>query len=252
LDDGNDLQGEDWVVRYDSGENAASWKFPSLLGASLPDGNYRATLSGAGISDAAGNLLIPAGDAEPGEDLIFELFRYYGDINGDRDVDFLDQFGFALAYRKQAGDDAFVDFLDYNGDGVVDEVDRAAYATNYLSVLAPAESEEGNAVPDSPSNEARRKQVEVRRSPRSLAKPLAEASRPSPDHRAGSAFKVIAPLVSYLGDAQTAILTVILPTPNWAKTVNAWMGATGDMTNDFEPAELSLIHANPRLANFTR
>jgi hypothetical protein len=44
-------------LAYDAGTNSATFAFPGLPGGALPDGSYRATLSGAGVTDPAGNPL---------------------------------------------------------------------------------------------------------------------------------------------------------------------------------------------------
>ena len=107
------------------------------MGGSLGDGNYVATLRAARVMDAAGNPLDGNRDGVGADDYRFDFFRYYGDLDGDRDVDFLDQFGFQRTFQKNAESALFDSRLDYNGDGVVNGVDLGFYRLNAQTVLAP-------------------------------------------------------------------------------------------------------------------
>jgi hypothetical protein len=111
--------------------------FPDLLGSSLRDGNYRLAVRGARITDAAGNSLTIPVEWAAGPDVVFHFFRYYGDLDGDRDVDFLDLYPFQRAMNSQAGQAAFRSELDYDGDGSIAAADLNAYRGNYLTFLAP-------------------------------------------------------------------------------------------------------------------
>jgi len=109
--------------------------FTDLTGNSLPDGNYLATLLAAGITDAAGNSLDGDGNGTGGDDYRFTFFRYYGDLDGDRDVDHLDLYGFQQTYRKTAADPTYNAALDFDADGAIGPADLAAYQLRYLSRL---------------------------------------------------------------------------------------------------------------------
>jgi len=84
------------VFNYDPATNTATWTFPGLSGGSLPDGNYKATLTG--VVDGDGNLLDGDGDGTPGGAHEFLTFRLFGDGDGDRIVDNLDLFKFRTTY----------------------------------------------------------------------------------------------------------------------------------------------------------
>jgi hypothetical protein len=119
--------------------------FPTLPGASLPDGNYAAVLSAAGVTDAAGNALDANGDGASGGHLAFSFFRYFGDMDGDRDVDFLDLYQFQKTYLKGSTALEFNAALDFDGNGRVDAIDLEAFRVRYLSSLsAPAGAQSSN------------------------------------------------------------------------------------------------------------
>jgi len=106
--------------------------FPNLTGGSLPDGNYLLTVNEAGVTDVAGNTLTPGLQAE--------FFRYFGDTDGDRDVDFLDWYRFQSTNGKRAGEAGFLAALDFNGDGAVNTADLEAYRPHHLTSLPAAVS----------------------------------------------------------------------------------------------------------------
>ena len=124
-------------MTYDAKTNTVTWIFPDLTGGSLSDGNYGAVLGAAGVTDIAGNLLDGNGDGVGADDYRFDFFRYYGDVDGDRDVDFADQYWFQKTYQKSEGSPLFDSRLDHNGDGVVNGVDLQFYRLNAQTVLAP-------------------------------------------------------------------------------------------------------------------
>jgi hypothetical protein len=119
--------------------------FPSLTGGSLPDGNYTLTIQATGVRDATGNALDANGDGTAGDDLKLDFFRYYGDVDGDRDVDFLDLYFLNQTYLKTSTSPDFNAALDHNGDGQVDADDVAVYRDHYLTRLAPPPSGAGGA-----------------------------------------------------------------------------------------------------------
>ncbi|MCC6235883.1 MAG: hypothetical protein IT580_24825, partial [Verrucomicrobiales bacterium] len=111
--------------------------FPNLPGESLADGNYTLALRPSGITDAAGNALADAMD--------LSLFRYFGDADGDRDVDFLDAFRFREAARNDPAADPGTEAFDVNADGVLEGVDVAAFQNHQLTRL-PAPPPAGSVV----------------------------------------------------------------------------------------------------------
>jgi hypothetical protein len=109
---------------YNAVTNTATFALPTPLA----DGNYRATLLSAGVTDAAGNPL-PA-------DVPLDFFSLAADANHDRIVDVSD-LG-VLATNWQASGKTFADG-DFNYDGLVDVTDLGILATNWqVSVAAPS------------------------------------------------------------------------------------------------------------------
>jgi hypothetical protein len=107
---------------YDAGCLTATW---NLTGVTMGNGNYTATLCGAGVTDAAGNTL-------QGGDCHVQFFRQLCDANGDRKVD-----GGELAIWQQNYDPLGLNpgngpaRGDWNGDGKIDGGDLALWQQNY-------------------------------------------------------------------------------------------------------------------------
>lgn len=93
---------------------------------SLIDGNYTLTVIS---NQVTGGLA--------GGDNVSSLFRYYGDINGDRAVNGLDLAEFRAAFGTSAGNPFYQTYLDKNGDGAVTGLDLADYRTHFGTSLAP-------------------------------------------------------------------------------------------------------------------
>ncbi|MCB1096095.1 MAG: LEPR-XLL domain-containing protein [Verrucomicrobiae bacterium] len=93
--------------------------FPEMTGGSLPDGNYQLiTVDVAGT--ATGSI---------------EVFRLFGDANGDRDVDFADTFQFQRATNTLSGTDRYDPRFDHDADRDVDALDLFRFAQNFLTAL---------------------------------------------------------------------------------------------------------------------
>jgi hypothetical protein len=97
---------------------------------SLVDGRYRLTILASQVS---GNGQPLDGDANgtPGGDFVMNLFRLYGDINGDGTVNGLDLALFRGAFGTALGSPNYVDYLDLNGDGAVNGFDLAAFRSRF-------------------------------------------------------------------------------------------------------------------------
>jgi hypothetical protein len=117
LTTGATLDPQSYTLAYDPQTNTATFTFASLLA----DGQYRATLSGAGISDGAGNAM--------GSDVSFDFFLLAGDVNRDGTVDFNDLVVLAQNYNTTGGK-TFVQG-DFNYDGNVDFNDLVILAQRY-------------------------------------------------------------------------------------------------------------------------
>ncbi|NLF32954.1 MAG: hypothetical protein GX591_18975 [Planctomycetes bacterium] len=118
------------ALAYNAATNTAVWTFPGLPGGTLADGNYTATLPAASVADAAGNTMAA--------DFTLDFFRFFGDSDGDRDVDPLDLFRFRGTYLRSAGDPLFDGRSDSDSDGDVDPLDLFRFRQNYLGTLPPA------------------------------------------------------------------------------------------------------------------
>jgi methionine-rich copper-binding protein CopC len=108
------------LIGYDSGTNTATFGFTALPGTILPDGNYRATLVAAGVSDSSGNAIV--------SNHVLDFFVLSGDANHDRTVDITD-LGI-LATNWQQSPRGFSQG-DFNYDGTVDITDLGTLATNW-------------------------------------------------------------------------------------------------------------------------
>ena len=62
-----------------------------------------------------------------------KFFRFYGDNDGDRDVDATDYSFFSPSYRKRVGQAGFNAYFDYDGDADVDASDYSQFSPQYRS-----------------------------------------------------------------------------------------------------------------------
>src|SRR5207247_483224 len=80
---------------------------------SLIDGNYTLTVFSSQVSAGGaafdGNL-----DGSPGGDLTLDLFRLYGDFNGDKAVNGLDLTAFRNAFGTVSTDPGYLALFDFN------------------------------------------------------------------------------------------------------------------------------------------
>ena len=98
----------------------------------LEDGNYELKLYGHLILRDG----VPMGmDFVLGENENDNLFSYFGDSDGDRDVDNVDLARFLGTYRRNAFQTGFDFRFDYDEDGDVDNVDLARFLGNYRRSL---------------------------------------------------------------------------------------------------------------------
>jgi hypothetical protein len=101
-------------------EETATFTFDGVL----PDGNYRAILSAAGITDASGTGISGA--------TTFDFFVLAGDANHDRTVNFADLLALAKNYNGTGKTYAQGDF---NYDGIVNFADLLTLAKSYNKSL---------------------------------------------------------------------------------------------------------------------
>jgi hypothetical protein len=101
---------------------------------SLADGEYRLTILSAQVS-GAGQPLDGDSNGTPGGDFTMELFRLFGDVNGDKTVNGLDLALFRSAFGTSLGNPNYVDYLDQNGDGTINGLDLAVFRTHFGTTL---------------------------------------------------------------------------------------------------------------------
>ena len=123
------------AVAFDPITNTATFTFPGLVGGSLEDGNYVATLPASGISDVEGYILDGNGDGIEGDDYHFDLYRLFGDSESDRDVDKIDRSLFLETFGSNDPDPLYNPIFDSDSDGDVDQVDRSRFNDNFPSEL---------------------------------------------------------------------------------------------------------------------
>jgi hypothetical protein len=117
----------DMSVAYDALSNLATITFPGLPNALLPDGNYRATIPAADVTDIAGNAL-PA-------DHVLNFFYLTADANHDAAVNLAD-FNILAANFGQSPRDYTQG--DFNYDGTVNLLDFNLLAARFGTALSPA------------------------------------------------------------------------------------------------------------------
>jgi hypothetical protein len=86
---------------------------------SLADGLWELTVVSANVSDASGN--------QPSNNGLFAVHRYFGDADGDRDVDGADSRGFRAALDSISPAPAYNPVFDFDGDGDVDGADSRQF-----------------------------------------------------------------------------------------------------------------------------
>jgi glucose/arabinose dehydrogenase len=117
------------ALSYDAPTNTATFTFPGFANAILSDGNYRATLRAAGVTDAAQNPLP--------EDHVSEFFFLRGDANRDGGVD-ADDFKILVANFGQSP--RTFSQGDFNYDGIVNLLDFNLLASRFGAVLTACTS----------------------------------------------------------------------------------------------------------------
>ena len=110
-----------------NGVTVATLSFPgadsaALRGTSLADGVWQLKISSGGtLAYISPTDLAVAGG----------IYRLFGDVNGDRSVDFFDSLVYDPAFGSVAGDAGYVAALDSNADGSIDFLDALDYDPNF-------------------------------------------------------------------------------------------------------------------------
>jgi hypothetical protein len=98
---------------------------------SLVDGRYALRVAGSAITASgvpmAGDFIYADSGATTGS----QLFRFYGDVTGDRFVKGDDFALFRSAFGTQSPDPNYIAAFDLNGDGFVNGADFALFRTNF-------------------------------------------------------------------------------------------------------------------------
>ena len=122
-------------TQFSNNQTVATIEFDSHLRNSenvLVDGNYQLTLTA--------NLVTQDG-VPMSEDFVFgdvetdQFYSFYGDADGDRDVDNVDFSFFLQTYFKQLGNSSYNPIMDYDADGDVDNVDFSFFLGRYFKQL---------------------------------------------------------------------------------------------------------------------
>jgi hypothetical protein len=103
------------------------------LGNSLADGDYWLEVDAAQVRAAGG--LEMEDDHHFGDDDVDAFFRFFGDTDGDSDVDGQDGARFARAFLRTLEDPEFNALVDADGDGDVDGQDHARFRRQLLRRL---------------------------------------------------------------------------------------------------------------------
>jgi hypothetical protein len=98
---------------------------------SLVDGSYTLTILANQVS-VGGVPLDGDGDGTPGGDYTFSLFRFFGDINGDRHVDIAD---FGVFSNSIFNPGNYIAAFDFNNDGHVDIADFGQFSIRLFTPL---------------------------------------------------------------------------------------------------------------------
>ncbi|QEF99095.1 hypothetical protein Mal15_31550 [Stieleria maiorica] len=128
------------------GNSVASLRFSGDLtrgnSAALVDGNYQLTIDPSKVRRAGTSVTLDGNDdGRQGGDFVFgaaatdRFFAFFGDTDGDRDVDGQDYGRFGLSFLKSEGTAGYNPDLDSDGDGDVDGQDYARFGQRFLKTL---------------------------------------------------------------------------------------------------------------------
>jgi hypothetical protein len=111
-----------------------SFSGPLTDSGSLIDGSYTLTVFSSQVS-AGGSAFDGNLDGSPGGDLSLNLFRLFGDVNGDKTVNITDLTAFRNAFGTTTSDANYSPFLDFNGDGVINLTDLTQFRNRFGVIL---------------------------------------------------------------------------------------------------------------------
>lgn len=126
--DGSALLGTFTVSIVNTSGDQRTWDITfsgrGAIGNSLSDGFYKLVVSGAYVKDLAGNAMM-------GNSTVY-FHRLFGDLDGDRDVDAKD---LAVIRQKLNKPASYVPWLDYDGDGRIDNADYLQFRLRLIKPL---------------------------------------------------------------------------------------------------------------------
>lgn len=100
---------------------------PDIVAGSLADGSYTLTVRADRVHDRFGRELDGNGDGVSGGDRADGFSRLFGDADGDGDTDHVDLDQMLSSFGKSQGEDGFLWFFDFDGDGNVGGPDMAQF-----------------------------------------------------------------------------------------------------------------------------
>jgi glucose/arabinose dehydrogenase len=100
---------------------------------SLLDGRYTLTAISNQIHN--GTLALDGANNGGTSNYTLNLFRMFGDVNGDATVNGLDLGVFRNAFGTQVGDPNFLSYLDFDGDGVINGFDLGQFRNRFGTTL---------------------------------------------------------------------------------------------------------------------
>lgn len=134
---GQTIDSSVFAMDYDDESHIATWTFPGITSATLPEGWYRATLHDDQITDMAGNMIDGDVDGDTGGNHLFTFFRFFGDGDGNQTVDIGDLFRFRSTYQTDDDDPAYNSTYDNDFDGDIDIGDLFRFRSNYQRTTEP-------------------------------------------------------------------------------------------------------------------
>jgi RHS repeat-associated protein len=124
------------AVTWDAATKTATWTFPTIANRALPQGNYIGVVR-TPFTQPQGGLPCLADSPLP-SDLVLGFHAYFGDHDGDRDVDFLDTCFLRDTWDLSAIAPRFDAAFDFNLDGSVNAADGPVFQNNYFTTFPPA------------------------------------------------------------------------------------------------------------------
>jgi hypothetical protein len=102
---------------------------------SLIDGRYTLKVTGSAVTINGTPMAADYTFADSGATSGNQLYRLFGDANGDRVVNSADLTLFRVAFGASLGDPSYNLAFDVDGDGVINQTDLAAFRANFGSVV---------------------------------------------------------------------------------------------------------------------